>query len=487
EDDIPDSGQLEPTEETGSTASPDMGYQDSEGTDKSTDQPEASTQQEADESETALAEERRQIVARELEKRQSANAVFQAKYGAREKKRKRYFIAAAVALLVLPVAAGSYWFITALQQSSSSQIPASLASGMQNRGFLGEDPPSAAATQAVSEAVPAETDPAPGTASVATDPAQDNARQTASTTAQPDVDNVDDVESTVQSASSVSAESTITPPGGTETVFTPPSQPPARNQATPAPPTGAPTTEASENLPAIALDSSADNQAAAIDTGASAQDISVQQTPGLSVTRRAPVSGINPNLLAAYDSFQSGDYIRARELYQMVLREQANNRDAILGLAVVSRRSGDTLLARGMYLRLLELNPEDMLARAGLLDTLPATDALGLESELKSLVELNPDIAPLAFALGNLYASQSRWNEAQNAYYNALLSAKTSNINAISPDYAFNLAVSLERLGQFRQARNYYLEALESARGVAPGFNREQVNQRLEYLEQVIE
>ncbi|MGV3590440.1 MAG: tetratricopeptide repeat protein, partial [Gammaproteobacteria bacterium] len=50
--------------------------------------------------------------------------------------------------------------------------------------------------------------------------------------------------------------------------------------------------------------------------------------------------------------------------------------------------------------------------------------------------------------LGNHYAAQGRWSEAQGAYYNALLTARRSAGGPVHPDYAFNLAVSLEQLNQ---------------------------------------
>ena len=76
-----------------------------------------------------------------------------------------------------------------------------------------------------------------------------------------------------------------------------------------------------------------------------------------------------------------------------------------------------------------------------------------------------------------LYAKQSLWPQAQQAYFQAY------QLQADSPDYAYNLAVSLEHLGQSRIALNYYRRALElrALRGRAE-FDRGRVEERIGQL-----
>lgn len=206
----------------------------------------------------------------------------------------------------------------------------------------------------------------------------------------------------------------------------------------------------------------------------------------ISVVRSDSSTQINPRLVQAFDAFNVNDYLAARALYQQALREMPNSRDAMLGLAAVGLRVGDTVTARETYLRLLQLNPRDVLARVGLLETIPARDPVAQESELKSLFEAHPNVAHLAFSLGNLYASQRRWNEAQQSYYDALLSAKSADNGAISPDYAFNLAVSLERLNQVESAYSFYREALLQSRVATPSFDPQTLRERLDALERLM-
>jgi tetratricopeptide (TPR) repeat protein len=198
---------------------------------------------------------------------------------------------------------------------------------------------------------------------------------------------------------------------------------------------------------------------------------------------RSSTPQIDLVVVQAYSAFQARDYVDARALYQQALRATPNSRDAMLGIAAVAMLQGESTLARNMYTRLLEQDPRDALARAGLLETVPASDPVRTESELRTLFDSHPDVAPLAFALGNLYASQRRWNEAQQAYYDALRAAKAGAADPVSPDYAFNLAVSLERLNQPQSAYEFYREALQQSAQVQPNFDPRVLRQRLEDLE----
>src|SRR5690606_9769795 len=165
------------------------------------------------------------------------------------------------------------------------------------------------------------------------------------------------------------------------------------------------------------------------------------------------------------------------------LRTLPNNRDALLGLAVVHTRSGRLDAARRLYAQALTLNPKDPLARTGLLQTM-AEGGSDIERELLSLRDAYPQLAPVHFALGNLYAARQRWSDAQSAYFDALVLANRAGDGPVSPDYAFNLAVSLEQLQQPRAALEYYRQAQTLAQQVAPGFDPALLRSRLAFLEQ---
>src|SRR5262249_43234264 len=69
----------------------------------------------------------------------------------------------------------------------------------------------------------------------------------------------------------------------------------------------------------------------------------------------------------------------------------------------------------------------------------------------------DPGANVLHFTLGNQLAQQGRWAEAQQAYFKAM-AADPDN-----PDFAFNLAVSLDHLRQSKLAADYYRRAIALA------------------------
>lgn len=201
--------------------------------------------------------------------------------------------------------------------------------------------------------------------------------------------------------------------------------------------------------------------------------------PGAPTEAVAPISvkppklTVDPLVEQGYEAFQKGDLATARERYQQVLTREPNNRDALLGLAAIDLRSGNFETAEARYVRLLELDPRDSYAVAGLTALRGQLDPVRAESRLKSLIATQPDATQLYFALGNEYAQQARWSDAQSAYFKAY-SADPENA-----DYAFNLAVSLDQLRQKKPALEYYLRALTLAKTHPASFDRDQAQARV--------
>jgi Tfp pilus assembly protein PilF len=184
---------------------------------------------------------------------------------------------------------------------------------------------------------------------------------------------------------------------------------------------------------------------------------------------------INPVLQDAYAAFTAGDTATAQRLYQQAQQQDPNNRDALMGLAAVALRQHQAGLAASHYLRLLELDPNDGEAASGLIG-LSHGDPEQSESRLKAILERNPEAAPVLFTLGNLYAQQGRWTDAQQTYFRAW-SSDPSNA-----DYAFNVAVGLDRLNQPKLALGYYQRALALATNNPGTFDRTAAHRRLNEL-----
>lgn len=196
---------------------------------------------------------------------------------------------------------------------------------------------------------------------------------------------------------------------------------------------------------------------------------------GVTIQRQVEADTVTPALLDAYQAYQRGDYVTAAQGYRQVLGKDALNRDALLGMAATSQQQGQDEAAQRYYRQLLVLDPRDPIAHAALAAYFP-DDSGNSESRLKQLLAEQPRSGALHFALGNVYAEQSNWSEAQQAYFNA------QTLEPNNAQFVFNLAVSLDHLGQGKLASQYYQQALQLDASGKSGFDRAQAQQRLDEL-----
>lgn len=204
--------------------------------------------------------------------------------------------------------------------------------------------------------------------------------------------------------------------------------------------------------------------------------LSQQADKMFSVQRAEKRDPVSEALERGWMAYQNKDYASSKREYKKVLESEPNNHDALLGIAAVSLQQDEVGTARVIYIKLLERDPRDPHAHAGLAN-IAQTDGANLsESKLKQLIEYRPDDAHLQFALGNVYVKKKSWPEAQQAFFNAW---KADNSNA---DYAYNLAVSLDQIGKHREARAYYEDSLKLAAGKNISFSTDAVKNRLAYL-----
>lgn len=186
---------------------------------------------------------------------------------------------------------------------------------------------------------------------------------------------------------------------------------------------------------------------------------------------------LNPSLANGYEAYIAGNYSAAKNEYLQVLQNEPSNLDALHGMAAISLRQGRPAAAEEYYLKAIEADPKDALAQSGLIGLKSQIDPQLAETRLNALLAAQPELPFLHFALGNLYASQNRWNEAQAAFFKAYRGEPDN------PDTLFNLAVSLDQLHQSKLALQYYKQAQAAAVNRPASFDKVQLSARLSELQ----
>ncbi len=226
----------------------------------------------------------------------------------------------------------------------------------------------------------------------------------------------------------------------------------------------------------------------------------VAQSPARNtVARQAPASGdsrqgagvaagepgvaLRPNVArpaslmdAAYAAYQAGKTAEATRLYQEVLRADPAQRDAWLGLAVIAHASNQREPAMDAYKRVLRLEPQNATALAGLSSLVTNAGEPQQESRLREMLARSPQEADLNNALGLVLSGEKRWSEAQPLFFKAHSAAPQE------PQFAYNLAVTLDHLRKSGLAAQYYETAIGLAQGRASGFDENSARSRLAAL-----
>ena len=258
---------------------------------------------------------------------------------------------------------------------------------------------------------------------------------------------------------------------------------PAAEAAKPAAVKPAPATDAAVPTPPgpVFARSSPASVAARVTDRAPTRSPAPEREPGQNkvapIAVTPPVRAVDPLVARGFDAYQRSDLSAARESYQQALQRDPFNRDALLGIAAIDVRERRFDSAAASYVRLLELDPRDVNAAAGLIALRGQVNPGQSESQLKTLIATSPDAAVLYFTLGNQYAQQSRWAEAQAAYFKAYAGEPEN------ADFAVNLAISLDHLRQRTMALRYYRRAVELAANHTVSFDTNQVRTRIHELE----
>ncbi len=198
----------------------------------------------------------------------------------------------------------------------------------------------------------------------------------------------------------------------------------------------------------------------------------------LKISRSQSSADVNQTVNEAYAAYRRGDLEQAQTLYQDVLTDNPDERNALLGLGAIAVQQGRFDAAYRYYADILRQNPSDRAAGAALISMQQQSDPASSEARIKRMLADEPDAGYLHQALGNIYAQNQRWPQAQQAYFDAY------SYDSDNADYAYNLAVSLDQMDQAKAALEYYVRALELAAEQPISFARQSAQARINQIRQ---
>ena len=193
--------------------------------------------------------------------------------------------------------------------------------------------------------------------------------------------------------------------------------------------------------------------------------------PVLRVAPAAPVFAARARSQSAleigYAALQAGRFDDASRAYTAALEVNPVEPDALLGLAYIAHAKGQREEALTYYRRVLRQDPGNSVANAGLLALETGTNGAATGSSqgdrAKELAARQPESAAVQALAANALVQEGALPDA------ALAFARAQALEPANPVHAYNLAVALDKLGNYAQAATQYEKALRvNATATAP-------------------
>lgn len=162
-----------------------------------------------------------------------------------------------------------------------------------------------------------------------------------------------------------------------------------------------------------------------------------------------------PSILEqGYSALTQGRLQEAQTAYAGALQINPEERDALLGMAYIAQKQQRPDDAQAYYRQVLRQEPDNAVARAGLLTLNSLSNSQEFSSQSRLFAEQNPASAAAQSMLGHALVRQDRLADAQLAF------AKALQLEPTVARHAYNLAIALDRLHDYTGAQRYYERAL---------------------------
>ena len=168
-------------------------------------------------------------------------------------------------------------------------------------------------------------------------------------------------------------------------------------------------------------------------------------------------------LEVAYAALQAGRFEDASRAYAAALDANPGEPDALLGLAYIAHSKGQRDEAQSYYRRVLRQEPGNSVANAGLVALDAGANGTFQGERVKELAARQPESAAVQALAARALVQEGALPDA------ALAFARAQALEPTNPLHAYNLAVALDKLGDYAQAASQYEKALRiNAAAAAP-------------------
>jgi tetratricopeptide (TPR) repeat protein len=176
---------------------------------------------------------------------------------------------------------------------------------------------------------------------------------------------------------------------------------------------------------------------------------------GISIEVKTPPKNINAELERAYQALIIGQQDVAIRIYNDVLKVDSENELALFGLATTYHKAGEFQVARSLYGKLLELDPDNRETLNNFLLLVSEESPEAAILEFQKLELQNPDFSPVPALMANVYLKLGDNNKAYEKMLRAVILEPENTL------YRYNLAIILDKLGRYEEAALAYRKLIK--------------------------
>ncbi|MCD6034519.1 MAG: hypothetical protein K0R63_260 [Rickettsiales bacterium] len=193
-------------------------------------------------------------------------------------------------------------------------------------------------------------------------------------------------------------------------------------------------------------------------------------------------SRINKVIHEAFDALMSGQEEAAIALYKEALIERPKDKSALFGLATTYQKVGQLDEARGIYKRLLEVDPMDPEVLNNFIALAAEESPAGALKQIEGITEKSPNFGPAHAQAGILHAKLGEMEKAVASMKQAI------RLEPQNVSYRYNLGIMLDTMGRYADAAFIYKQVIGAAeQGAVLPAPIKAVQDRYNYVSQYLE